>query len=144
MATKQQNAKSAANDIQSMFNPQGYQDIFKTWAQMNERVTGLMVDAAEKATEIAQGTTQEALSNVREVAQVRDEPADYGKAYSDFVQKQAELFTRTAKSYAEVTQNSAHEATELASEAGQELGDKVSANVQGAADKASSAAKKAA
>ena len=144
MATKQQNAKSAATDIQSLFDPRGYQDIFRTWAQMNERVTGLMVDAAEKTTEIAHGTTQEALSNVREVTQVRDEPADYGQAYSDFVQKQGELFMRTARSYAEVTQSSASQASELASEAGQEIGDKVAANAQGAADKASSAAKKAA
>ena len=107
MATKQQNAKSAATDIQSLFDPRGYQDVFRTWAQMNERVTGLMVDAAEKTTEIAHGTTQEALSNVREVTQVRDEPADYGQAYSDFVQKQGDLFMRTARSYAEVTQSSA-------------------------------------
>ena len=144
MATKQQNAKSAATDIQSLFDPQGYQDVFKTWASFNERLTGVMVDAASKTTDITRETTQEALGNVREVAQVRDEPADYGKAYSDFVQKQMDLVSRTAQSYADVSQKSATEVTETVSEAGQQIGDKAAANAEGAADKASSAAKKAA
>ena len=142
MATK--NTQSAANDIQSLFDPKGYQDVFQTWARMNERMTGMMVDAASRTTEIASGTTQDALSNIREVAQVRDEPAEYGQAYSDFVQKQTELFTRTAQAYAEVSQKTASEVGELASEAGQQIGDKAAANAQGAADKANSAAKKAA
>ena len=33
-----QNAKSPANDIQNLFDPQGYQDVFNTWAGMNERM----------------------------------------------------------------------------------------------------------
>ncbi len=59
MATN--NRKSAANDIQSLFDPKGYQDVFKTWARFNERLTGVMVDAATKTTDIAHETTQEAL-----------------------------------------------------------------------------------
>ena len=144
MATKQQNAKSAATDIQSLFDPQGYQDVFKTWASFNERLTGVMVDAATKTADIAHETTQEALGNVREVSQVRDEPADYGKAYTDFVQKQMDLVSRTAQSYADVSQKSATEVTETVSEAGQKIGDKATAKAEGAADKATSAAKKAA
>ena len=144
MATKQQNAKSAVNDIQSLFDPQGYRDVFRTFASVNERLTGVMVDAATKTTEIAHETTQEALGNVREMAQVRDEPADYGKAYSDFVQKQMDLVGRTARSYADVSQKSATEVTETVSEAGQQIGDKAAANAEGAADRATSAAKKAA
>lgn len=139
-----QNAKSAANDIQSLFDPQGYQDVFKTWASFNERLTGVMVDAASKTTEIVHETTQEALDNVREVSQVRDEAADYGKAYSDFVQKQMDLLSRTAQSYADVTQKSASEMTETVSEAGHQMGEKAASNAQDAADRAGSAAKKAA
>ena len=144
MATKQHNTRAAANDIQSLFDPQGYQDVFKTWARMNERFTGLMVDAAARTTDISHETTQEALSNLRDASQVRDEPAEYGQAYSEFAQKQMDLFMRTAQSLAEVTQKTASDATDLASEAGQQIGDKAAANTQGAADKAGSAAKKAA
>ena len=121
MAT--QNSKSAATDIQNLFDPQGYQDVFKTWAHMKERVAGMLVDAASRITEIASGTTQDALSNIREVNQVRDEPAEYGQAVSDFAQKQMDLFMRTTQAYADVSQKTASQASELASEAGQKIGD---------------------
>ena len=143
MATKQ-NTKSAANDLQNLFTRKGYQDLFKTWGQTAERMTAITTDAATRSSDIANDTAKEAFSNLREVAQVRDEPADYGKAYSDFAQKQMDLFMRTAQAFATVSQNTATEATELASKAGEDMGQKAAANVQGAADKATSAANKAA
>ena len=139
-----QNAKSAANDIQSLFDPQGYQNVFKTLAGMNERLTQVATEAGNRSTDIASETAKEAFSNLRDVAQVRDEPAEYGKAYSDFVQKQMDLFMRTAQSFADVSQKAGTETADLASKTGEEFGEKVSANVEGAADKAGSAAKKAA
>lgn len=139
-----QNAKSAINDMQTLFDPRGYQDVFKTWASFNERVSGIMTDAARKSTDIASGTAQEAISNLRDVTTVRDEPADYAKAYGDFVQKQSDLFMRTAQAYADVAKNSGSEASELVSKTGEEIAEKASANVNDAADKAGAAAKKAA
>ena len=139
-----QNQKSAANDIQNMFDPQNYQNVFKTWANMNERLTSIMVEAGERATEITSGTAKEAFSNLRDVAQVREEPTEYGQAYSNFVQKQMELFTRTAQSLVEVNQKTGNETAELASEAGNQLTEVVTENAERAADKAGSAAKKAA
>ena len=142
MATK--NQKSAANDVQNMFDPQNYQSVLKTWANMNERVTAMLVDAGHRSTEITSETANEALTNLRDVTQVRDEPAEYGQAYSDFVQKQMDLAMRTVQAYADVTQKTGSKASELASEAGEKVTDKVSENADRAADKASSAAKKAA
>ena len=142
MATK--NQKSAANDVQNMFDPQNYQSVLKTWANMNERVTAMLVDAGHRSTEITSETANEALTNLRDVTQVRDEPAEYGQAYSDFVQKQMDLAMRTVQAYADVTQRTGSKASELASEAGEKVADKVSENADRAADKASSAAKKAA
>ena len=40
-----QNAKSATNDIQTLFDPKGYQDAAKTFATMNERLTSIAVEA---------------------------------------------------------------------------------------------------
>ena len=141
---KQQNAKSAASDIQNLFDPKGYQNVLRTWASMNERMTAIAVEAGNRSTDIANDTAKEAFANIREVTQVRDEPADYGKAYSDFVQKQMDLFMRTAQAYADVTQKAGTETTDLASKAGEEISDKAAANAETAADKAGSAAKKAA
>lgn len=139
-----QNTKSAANEIQNMFDPQNYQNVFKTWANMNERLTSILVDAGHRSTEIMSETVNESLSNLRDAAQVREELGEYSQAYSDLFQKQMNLVIRSAQSLAEVSRDTGSEASELASEAGETLADKVTDNAQRAADKAGSAAKKAA
>ncbi len=139
-----QNAKSATTDIQNMFDPKGYQDVFKTWASTTERMTAIAVEAATRSTDIASDAAKETFSNLRDVTTVRDEAADYGKAYSDFMQKQMDLTMRTAQGFAEVNQKAGSETTDLASKTGEEVADKAASNVEGASQKASSAAKKAA
>ncbi len=139
-----QNAKSVANEMQSLFDPQGYQDVFKTLAKVNERMASITVDAGTRATDIASETTKQALGNLRELTQVRDEVSGYGKAYMDFVQKQTELFTRTAQTYATETQNVGTKVGELASDAGEEVTDRVTANAESAAQTARSVASNAA
>ncbi len=139
-----QNAKFAANDIQNLFDPQGYQDVFKTWASMNERMALIAVEAGTRATEIASETTKEALSNMRGLTKARDEVSEYGNAYTDFVKKQTELFTRTAQSYSTETQKVGTETAELASKAGEEISDKVTTAAESATQTVNSAAKKAA
>lgn len=139
-----QNTESAANTIQSFFNPQGGQDIIKTMASMNERMTSIFVEAGTRSVEIMGNTAKEALSNLGEATQVRDDPADYAKAYSDFAQKQMDLLTRTVQNVGEVTQKAGTETKELASEAGEEMSDKVKASAKETTDKITSAAKDAA
>ena len=145
-----QNTKSATNDIksatdgiQSMFNPQGYQNVFKTWASMNERMIAIVVEAGNRSIDIMSDTTKETLSNLREATQVRDAPAEYGKAYSAFAQKQMNLLQRSAQDVGDVTQKAGTETTELASKADAKSSDKVAANAKDTADKADSADKKA-
>jgi hypothetical protein len=139
-----QNEKSAANEIQSMFDPQNYQNYFKTWANMNERLTSIMVDAGHRSIKITSETADEALTNLRDAAQVREEPAQYGQAFGNLMQKQMELSMRAMQSFAEVSQQTGSEASELASEAGKTMTDKATENAERLADKASSATKKAA
>ncbi len=139
-----QNQKSAANDIQSIFDPQNYQNHFKTWADMNERLTSVMVDAGHRSIKITSETVDAALSNWRDAAQVRDEPAQYAQAYRNLVQKQMELGMRAMQSFAELSQQTGTEAAELASETGKTINDKATENAERLADKASAATKKAA
>ena len=144
MAKQTANLKSAANDLTSLFDPRAYENLFRTVAEMNERFTGVMVDAGQRTTEITGETARETLSNLRDVASVREEPSDYAKAYGDFLQRQVELFTRTAQSFADVSQKTGTAATELASDAGSKMAEKASENAERAANTATSAAKKAA
>ncbi|KUF08620.1 phasin family protein [Pseudoponticoccus marisrubri] len=139
-----QNTKSAATDMQNLFDPQGYQDVFKTWAQIGERMTTIATEAAARSTDIASESTKEAFSNFREMNEVRDQPADYAKAYSDFAQKQMDLFTRAAKAMTDVSQKAGTEATEMATKVGEDMSETVAANAQGTVDKVTSAANKAA
>ena len=121
-----------------------YQDVFKTWASMNERMASIAVDAGTRATDIASETAKEALSNIRDLTKVRDDVSEYGTAYTDFVKKQTELFTQAAQSYSNETQKVGTDAAELASKSGEEIGNKVTTAAEGAVETARSAAKKAA
>ncbi|WP_138934956.1 phasin family protein [Roseovarius arcticus] len=141
MAT--QNTESAVNNIQSLFNPQGNQDAIKMMASMNERMTAIFVAAGTRSVEIMSKTAKEALSNLSEATQVRDDPSEYAKVYSDFAQKQMDLMTRAAQNVGEVTQQAGTETKELASEAGEDMSDKIAANAKEATDKITSAAKDA-
>ena len=139
-----QNTKSAANDIQNLFDPQGYQDIFQTWASMNERMASIAVEVGTRATDISSETTKKALSNMRDLTKARNEVSEYGNAYTDFVKKQAELFTHAAQGYSTETQKAGAEAAELASRAGEEISDKVTTAAESAAQTVNSAARIAA
>jgi len=139
-----QTTKSAATDIQKLFDPQGYQDATKTIANMNDRLTNIVVEAGTRSTDIAGNAAKEAFANLRELSQVRDEPSAYGTAYTDFVQKQADLFTRTAQAFGTVTRKAGSETTDLASKAGEEITDKVTTTAESARQRVSHAAGKAA
>ena len=66
------NTQTAMFDIQSLFNPKGSQELFKTMASMNERMTAIFVEAGTRSVEIMTATTKQSLSNLSEVAQVRE------------------------------------------------------------------------
>lgn len=138
-----QSTKSAVNDIQSLFNRQGGQKVLKMWASMNERMTSLIVEAGTRSIDIMSNASKEALSNLRDATQVRDEPAEYGKAYSDFARKHMELLKRAAQDVGELTQKAGSATAELASKASEELSDKCTANAKETADTASVAKKTA-
>ncbi|WP_299822402.1 phasin family protein [uncultured Jannaschia sp.] len=134
---------AAAGNLQSLFSPQDGQGLLKKWAGMNARMTSLFVKAGNQSVDIMSNTSKEALSNLREVTQVRDEPAAYGKAYSDFVQKQMDLLQRTAQDMGELTRKTGSESAEMASRAGEDLNDEVTANVEAATNKATAYTKDA-
>lgn len=138
-----QDTRSAADDMQNLFNPENYQDMFRTMASYNERMAQLVINAAAKSSDVANDTAQQAFSNLREVTSVKGDPSEYAQAYSEFAQKQADLVMRTAQSLGEIAQNTGQETAEMASNAGQQMGDKAAAKADEAAGTAKSAAKKA-
>ena len=41
-----QNTKSATSDLQGLFDPKGFEDIFKTLTSANERMTSIFIETA--------------------------------------------------------------------------------------------------
>lgn len=139
-----QTAKTAAPDLQTLFDMKSYEDACKTAASMNERMASLAIDAGTRATDMANETAKEALSNMRELTQVRDDPAAYAQAFTDFAQKQTELFTRTFQSMATDMQKVSSEASDFAAKTSEDITGKATAAVESAVQKAGAPAGKAA
>ncbi|CAM4072515.1 hypothetical protein [Palleronia rufa] len=120
-----------------------YQDTFKSYASFGERMSKVALEAAEKSTEISSKWTKDTLSKLNGVAVVREEPADYGKAVTDFASAQAEATAETLAAFAEVAKNVQMETVELMLSAGKDMSEDFTAAAKKASSEATSAAKKA-
>lgn len=120
------------------------QEAFKTSAALGERMTKVVLEAAEKSTEISSKWTKEAIAKVGEVARAKEEPADYSKAISEFATASAEMAAENLAAFAEVAKKVQMETVELILAAGKDLSEDASAAVRKATDDFNSAAKNAA
>ncbi len=120
-----------------------YQDTFKSYASFGERMSKVAIDAVEKSTEISTKWTKETLSRMNDAAVVRDEPADYGKAMTDFASAQAEMTAETMAAFAEIAKKVQMETVELMLAAGKDMSEDFTAAAKKATDESASAAKKA-
>ena len=120
-----------------------YQDTFKSYASFGERMSKVAIEAAEKSTEISAKWTKDTLARMNDAAIVRDEPADYGKAMTDFASGQADLTAETMAAFAEVAKNVQMETVELMLSAGKDMSEDFTSAAKRATSDATSAAKKA-
>ena len=119
------------------------QDAFKSSAAMGEKMSKVALEAAEKSTEISSKWTKETLSKLAEVTKVKEEPADYQKAMTDYASAQAEMAAETMASFAEVAKKVQMETVELMLAAGKDFSEDASAVVKKATADVTAAAKKA-
>ena len=112
----------------------------KSYAAFGEKMSKVALEAAEKSAEVQSKWTKETLAKMNDMAQVRDEPADYSKAMSDFASAQAEVTAETMAQFAEIAKKVQMETVELMLAAGKD----VSEDMTAAAKNATSSAKKAA
>ncbi|MEO1306759.1 MAG: phasin family protein [Pseudomonadota bacterium] len=118
-------------------------DAFKTSAALGEKMSKVALEAASKSTEISAKLTTETLAKMAEVTKVKDEPADYSKAVTDFASAQAELVAEHMASFAEVAKKVQMETVELMLAAGKDFSEDATAAVKKATSEVTSAAKKA-
>ncbi len=119
------------------------QDAFKSSAALGEKLSKVALEAAEKSTEISSKWTKDTLSKLGEVTKLKEEPADYQKAITDFASSQAEMVAETMAAFAEVAKKVQMETVELMLAAGKDFSEDASAAVKKATDEVTAAAKKA-
>ncbi len=115
------------------------QDVLRTQASLGEKLSKMAVKAAENSAEVSAKWTKQTLSKVAEVTKFKDDPADYGKAMTDFASAQAEIAAESMSAFAEIAKKVQMETVELMLAAGKDVSEDATAAVK----KATAAAKKA-
>ncbi len=138
------------NDMNKMFtdmlgafpmDTSAMQDAFKTQAALAERLSRVVLDAAETSTEISAHWTKDTIAKMQGVTAIKDEPADYSKAMTDFASAQAESTAETMARFAEVAKKVQMETVEMMLSAGKETAGDMTAAAQSAGAQMTSAAK---
>lgn len=119
------------------------QDAFKTQATFADKMSKVVLDAAEKSTEISASWTKSTIGKFGVVTNVKDDPADYTKAMTDFASAQAEMSAESMAAFAEIAKKVQMDTVELMMAAGKDFSEDASAAVKKATAEVTTAAKKA-
>ena len=145
MATKTQDYSKMMQDMLGSFpvDMSAVQDAFKTQAAFADKMSKVALEAAEKSTEISAKWTKDTLSKAGTVTKAKEEPADYGKAMTDFASSQAEMAAESMAAFAEVAKKVQMDTVELMMAAGKDIQEDAAKAVKKATDEVTAAAKKA-
>ncbi len=119
------------------------QDVFKTQAALGERMSKVVLEAAEKSAEVSSKWTKTTLAKIGEVSTVKEEPADYAKAVTDFASASAEMASEHMAAFAEIAKRVQMDTVELMLAAGKDMSSEATAAMQKATTDMTAAAKKA-
>jgi len=120
------------------------QDAFKTQAALGEKLSKVALEAADKSTEISTKWTKDTLAKFGDVTKVKEDAADYGKAFTDFFSAQSEMVTEHMAAFAEVAKKVQMETVELMMAAGKDMSEDVTAAAKKATADVTASVKKAA
>ena len=146
MATaKTQDFTTVMKDMMGAFpvDTKAMDEAFKTTATLNEKLSAVALEAAEKSTEISAKWTKDTLAKLNDMSKVKKEPADYAKAMTDFASAQAESAAEHMAAYAEIAKKVQMDTVELMMAAGKDFSEDATAAMKKATDDMTSAAKKA-
>lgn len=120
-----------------------FEKSFKSQASLNEKLTSVALNAAEKSNELSSKWTKDTLAKLSDIAKAKAEPADYAKAMSDFASNSAEAAAENVAAFAEIAKKVQMETVELLMAAGKDATEGATAAMKKATDEVTSAAKKA-
>ena len=119
------------------------QDAFKSQAALGEKMSKVVLEAAEKSTDISSKWTKDALTKIGEISAVKEDPADYTKSVTDFASNSAEMAAEHMAAFAEIAKRVQMDTVELMLAAGKDASADATAAVQKATADVTAAAKKA-
>ena len=126
-----------------------FQDAFKSQTALNEKLSKVALDAAERSTEISARWAKDSIARVGELAASKQEPSEYAKAMTDFASASAELAAEHIAAFAEVAKKVQMDTVDLLLSAGkdvateaQKAAEKATKDAQAAVKKATAAASK--
>lgn len=96
-------------------------DAIRSQTQLNEKMTRVALQAAERSTEISAAWAKDTLARMGELTASKSQPADYAKAMSDFASAAAELAAEHMAAYAEVAKKVQMDTVDLLMNAGKEV-----------------------
>ncbi|WP_306152375.1 phasin family protein [Roseovarius sp. MMSF_3281] len=142
---KAQDINTVMKDIMGAFpvDTKAMEDAFKNQAALNEKLSGVALDAAEKSAELSSKWTKETLAKMSDMTKAKAEPADYAKAMTDFASANAEVAAENMAAFAEIAKKVQMDTVELMMAAGKDLQEDAAKAVKKATDDVQSAAKKA-
>ena len=143
--TQTQDYTKLMKDLMGSFpvDTSAMQDAFKTQATFAEKMSRIVFEAAEKSAEISAAWTRDTLGKAGTITTVKEDPADYGKAMTDFASAQAEVSAESMAQFAEVAKKVQMDTVELMLAAGKDFSEDASAAVKKATNEMTAAAKKA-
>ena len=119
------------------------EDAFKSATTLNEKLSGVALEAAEKSTEVSNKWTKETLAKLAEMSKAKTEPADYAKAMTDFASSTAEVAAENMAAFAEIAKKVQMETVELMMAAGKDMSEEAQTAMKKATTDAQAAVKKA-
>ena len=142
---KTQDFTTVLKDVMGAFpvDTAAMEDAFKTTATLNEKLSHVALDAAEKSAEISNKWTNDTIAKLGEMSKAKSEPADYAKAMTDFASASAEVAAENRAAFAEIAKKVQMDTVELMMAAGKDLSEDAAAAMKKATADVTSAAKKA-
>ncbi len=143
---KQQDMTAIFKDMMGAFpvDTAAMEDAFKTATTLNEKLSHVALNAAEKSAEVSSKWTKDTLAKLSDMSSAKTEPADYAKAMTDFASASAEVAAENMAAFAEIAKKVQMDTVELMMAAGKDMSEEAQAAVKKATADATTAVKKAA
>jgi hypothetical protein len=145
MATKTSDFTKMMQDMMAAMpmDMSAMKDMYRTQATLGEKMMKVVIEAADKSTEISAKFARDALHKLAMVAKAKEEPTEYTRAMTDFASAAAEMTAETMAAFAEVAKKVQMETVELMLAAGKNMSEDATAAVKKATAEVTSVAKKA-